>query len=121
MVAPLPPDVLADVAGVDPAVDVPLPASEPLEPEPVGALDPLALSVPPAAAVSDVAGLAVDDEAFDRLASRASFLAHPEPLNTMAGAERARFRDPPQRSQTVGPGAEMPWMTSTTWPHDPQT
>lgn len=64
------------------------------------------------------AGLAAD---FDRLASRASFLAQPEPLNTMAGVDSARFIAPPHRSQVVGPGAEIACITSTTWPHDPQT
>ena len=59
--------------------------------------------------------------ALERLASRASFLAQPEPLNTMAGAERARFIGPPQRSHAAGPGADIPWITSTTWPHDSQT
>jgi hypothetical protein len=57
----------------------------------------------------------------ERLASRASFLAQPDPLNTMAGADSARFIAPPQRSHAAGPGAEIAWITSTTWPHDAQT
>ncbi len=60
------------------------------------------------------------DAAFERLASRASFFAQPDPLNTIAGADRARFIGPPQRSHVAGPGAEIPWITSTTWPHDSQ-
>jgi hypothetical protein len=112
--------VLADEAGADPAVDDPPPlASEPLEV--VGALDPVVPSVPAATGVSVVVAAAVDDGALERLASRASFLAQPEPLNRIAGADRARFMVPPQRSQVVGPDAEMPWMTSTTCPHDSQT
>jgi hypothetical protein len=51
---------------------------------------------------------------FARPASRASFLAQPEPLNTMAGADRARFMAPPHRSHAEGPGAEIAWITSTT-------
>jgi len=54
------------------------------------------------------------DAARERLASRASFLAQPDPLNTMAGVDRARFIDPPHRSQAAGPGADIPWITSTT-------
>ena len=54
------------------------------------------------------------EAARERLASRASFLAQPDPLNTMAGVDRARFIDPPHRSQAAGPGADIPWITSTT-------
>jgi hypothetical protein len=87
-----------------PAVEVSPPvASEPVDPVDVASDD------------------AVVDAAFGRLASRASFLAQPEPLNTMAGADRARFMVPPQRSHAAGPGADIPWITSTVWPHDSQT
>lgn len=132
-VAPLPPDVLVDVAGVDPAFEDPL--TPPSEPEDgVGALGAAVPPVPvapaavapapsesPDAAVSVPVPPAAGVDAFDRRASRASFLAQPEPLNTIAGADRARFMDPPQTSQADGPGAEIPWMTSTTCPHDSQT
>jgi hypothetical protein len=79
----------------------------------------LAAGPVPSVAVASVP-LAVE-LALERLASRASFLAQPDPLNTMAGAERARFIGPPHRSHAAGPAAEMPWITSTTWPHDSQT
>jgi hypothetical protein len=70
-------------------------------------------------AVSGFVPSAVGDvDTLERLASRASFLAQPEPLNTMAGTESARFMVPPHRSQVVGPAAAIEWITSTTWPHD---
>jgi hypothetical protein len=59
--------------------------------------------------------------AFERLASRASFLAQPDPLNTMEGTDSARRIRPPQMVQVVGPDAEMEWSTSTWLPHDSQT
>ncbi|MFN8519998.1 MAG: hypothetical protein U0667_11560 [Chloroflexota bacterium] len=120
---PLPPvdadDVLVDplVGLVDPddgglvvgaAGAASVPAADPSPVEPV--------SLPAAGAAAGAAG---DD--LERLASRASFLAQPEPLNTMAGAERARFIGPPHRSQVAGPLAEIGWITSTTWPHVSQT
>jgi len=49
-------------------------------------------------------------------ASRASFLAHPLPLKTIAGVESSLRIGPPQRSQAVGPESWIPWMTSTRWP-----
>jgi hypothetical protein len=48
---------------------------------------------------------------------RASFLAHPLPLNTIAGAETSLRSVPPQASHVVGPGVWIPWMTSTRRPH----
>jgi hypothetical protein len=94
-------------------------------------VEPLAASVAPEAAgfslvvPSELAGAdaapslgaaaaPLVEAARERLASRASFLAQPDPLNTMAGVDRARFIDPPHRSQAAGPGADIPWITSTT-------
>jgi hypothetical protein len=99
-----------------------VPPSEPLD---AAAFSPPPVSEPfdPVDGASLVAAsvvLAVE-AAFERLASRASFLAQPDPLNTIAGAERARFMGPPHRSHAAGPGADIPWMTSTVWPHDSQT
>jgi len=53
----------------------------------------------------------LDDESLDPpaldfaagLASRASFLAQPLPLKTMAGVESSLRMGPPQRSHAVGP------------------
>jgi hypothetical protein len=95
------------------ATGAPVSAADPSAP-PVAAAD----ASPPLVAPSDTVAAVT---ALERLASRASFLAQPEPLNTMAGADRARFREPSQRWQVVGPGAEIPWITSTTWPHDSHT
>jgi hypothetical protein len=85
---------------------------------------PLAPSVDPDAAVATSGVPAVSPPLTvadrERLASRASFLAQPDPLNTMAGADSARFIGPPHRSQAAGPNADIPWITSTTWPHDSQ-
>jgi hypothetical protein len=47
---------------------------------------------------------------------RASFLAHPLPLNTIAGADMTFRSCPPHASQVVGPGEWIPWMTSTRRP-----
>jgi hypothetical protein len=97
-------------------LSVPLDAaafSAPVPSEPVDPVDGVSLVV--------VAEDVVEGAAFERLASRASFLAQPDPLNTIAGAERARFMVPPHRSHAAGPGADIPWMTSTVWPHDSQT
>ena len=109
--------MVADVAGADPVVEDPLaPASEP--DDVAGVPEPWAVSLLPEPPVGPASGFvpsAVGDvDALERLASRASFLAQPEPLNTMAGVDSARFSTPPQRSHVVGPGAEMPWMTSST-------
>jgi hypothetical protein len=99
-----------------------VPLSVPLD---AAAFSPPVLSalVDPAEGVSlvVVSDDVLEDAAFERLASRASFLAQPDPLNTIAGAERARFMVPPHRSHAAGPGADIPWMTSTVWPHDSQT
>jgi hypothetical protein len=50
---------------------------------------------------------------------RRSTFAQPEPLNTIAGGERAFFIDPsaPQFGQNLGPASLIPWITSVTWPH----
>lgn len=58
---------------------------------------------------------------FARTLSRKSFLAHPEPLNTMAGAVSALRIDPPQTAHAAGPLAEIEWITSTLVPHASQT
>jgi hypothetical protein len=76
------------------------------------AVSPAALVDSPAAFGGDVAG-------FDVV--RASFFAHPEPLNTTAAAETALRNWPPQTVHVVGPGALTPWITSTMWPQLRQT
>jgi len=55
---------------------------------------------------------AVDEERDER----ASFLAHPEPLKTIAGEDMSLRVGPPQRSQRSGPDALTPCITSRTWP-----
>ncbi len=116
--APLPPVAFGDVVeGVELVpLSVPLDAaafSPPAVSEPVDPVDGVSL-----VAASDAFAV---DAVFERLASRASFLAQPDPLNTMAGADRARFMGPPQRSHAAGPGADIPWITSTVCPHDSHT
>jgi hypothetical protein len=123
---PLPPDVPVDGAVAEAAVglsDVLGPVGDVAGagfPElPVSAgpdAGSVAVEAPPVAAAGPSPPAAAG--AFGRLASRASFLAQPEPLNTMAGTESARFMVPPHRSQVVGPAAAIEWITSTTWPHD---
>jgi hypothetical protein len=54
-------------------------------------------------------------------AVRASTLAHPDPLKTMAGDEIALRSVPPQTSHVVGRGDSMPWNTSTRRAHASQT
>jgi hypothetical protein len=112
----------------DVPVDVPLGVAEPgdggLAVDAAGVAS-LAAAVPspvePASLLTAGAAPGAAGVDLERLASRASFLAQPEPLNTMAGAERARFIGPPHRSQVAGPLAEIGWITSTTWPHVSQT
>ena len=53
--------------------------------------------------------------------SRWSFLAQPEPLNTMAGVETILRIGDPQRSQLLGPSAVNECMISTGWPHTVHT
>jgi len=52
-----------------------------------------------------------------------SFLAQPEPLNTTDGALKPFVIRPsaPHDGQKRGPSAWIPWMTSRTCPHAPQT
>lgn len=52
---------------------------------------------------------------------RASFFAHPLPLNTTAGAETPFLSGPPQTVQVVGPGELIAWITSTRCPPVVQT
>jgi len=47
-----------------------------------------------------------------------SFLAQPEPLNTIAGADIAFRTGAPQTGQLVGPAAWTPWITSVTCPFE---
>lgn len=100
----------------------------PLSPE---VLDSVAFDsdglAPEAAAVSELplSELPVGDEsaasAFFVAELRASRLAHPLPLNRMAGVETCFFNCPPQTSHVVGRGAWMPCITSMLRPHCVQT
>jgi len=115
----LPPGVVvvdAAVEGRSPTGVAFVDSDAPAGPAPSVTFDAPDASPVGAVVVASAAGLVLA-----RPASRASFLAQPDPLNTMAGADRARFMAPPHRSQTDGPGAEIAWMTSTTCPQDPQT
>jgi len=125
---PLPPDVPADAATeppdvVGPVVVVAGPPSPDAADAAEAAAGSLAVGASPPDGESPAEGASPPVEAgvFERLASRASFLAQPDPLNTMAGTESARFIAPPHRSQVVGPGAAIECITSTTWPHDSHT
>lgn len=77
--------------------------------------DAVAASVP----VPDAASPVLGDLA--RWLSRKSFLAHPDPLNTMAGAVSALRIDPPHTAHAAGPLAEIEWITSTLVPQASQT
>jgi hypothetical protein len=79
---------------------------------------PAAVS-PAMALVDSPAACDVDVTGFDVV--RASFFAHPEPLNTTAATETALRNWPPQTVHVVGPGALTPWITSTIWPQLRQT
>ena len=58
--------------------------------------------------------LPVDDD-------RRSFLAHPEPLNTMVGGAKAfRIGPEPHSGHESGAGSLTPWMTSKRRPHAAQ-
>jgi hypothetical protein len=109
---------LAGVAGV--GVDEAAGAVEVGAVAGAGAVEPpsgcaVAPSVPVAAGASPVLG------DFARWLSRKSFLAQPEPLNTMAGAVSALRIDPPHTAQAAGPLAEIECITSTLVPQASQT
>lgn len=96
-------------AGIDGVVSVDVPES------PVLLLEP---AVSPAPAPVVAAGVfALAEEA----AERASFLAQPEPLNTIEGVDIALRRTPPQTRQVSGRGLWMPWTTSNARPHEVHT
>jgi hypothetical protein len=73
---------------------------DPPEDPPVDSFEPALASAAGFSLVESVesAGFAGADDA------RASFLAQPLPLNTIAGAERTFRSWPPHASQVVGPG-----------------
>jgi hypothetical protein len=52
---------------------------------------------------------------------RASTFAQPDPLKTMDGIDNALRIVPPHSTHVSGPGASMPWTTSTRRPHARQT
>jgi hypothetical protein len=56
----------------------------------------------------------------DGLELARSFLAQPEPLKTMAGAETALRTGPPHALHVVGPSSCTPWITSTRVPQTVQ-
>jgi hypothetical protein len=95
------------------AVELPAPSDAP-EAAGFSVPDPSVAPAAPAPSAAGVSAPLVVELTLERLESRASFLAQPDPLNTMAGAERARFIGPPQRSHAAGPGADIPCITSTT-------
>jgi hypothetical protein len=116
-----PPDDVAvdppDDVVVDPPDDV---VDPPDPPAPADSPEP-----PEAGDVADPAAAGPDDELVDEvfcellawLAACASFFAQPDPLNTMAGVDSSFRIWPPQTSQTVGPCACTPCVTSTVLPH----
>jgi hypothetical protein len=57
------------------------------------------------------------DATLERLASRASFFAQPDPLKTIAGEASSLRIEPWQRGQLEGPLSWTPWITSTMCPH----
>ncbi len=104
--------VAAGRAGADPA------ASDVAAAGSVAAVPP---SAPPAAGVPPPAPSFEAALVLLRVLSRKSFLAHPEPLNTIAGAVSALRIDPPHTAHAAGPVPEMGWITSTFVPQASQT
>jgi hypothetical protein len=100
-----PPVELEDESLPAVAVDPPDPSVEPVDPEPALAS--------PADPVLD-ALVALDAR---------SFFAQPMPLKCTAGVLKPLCSVPsaPQAGQKRGPSALMPWITSVTRPHAPQT
>lgn len=74
--------------------------------------------VPVPAAAAAVAALALLEAC---TLSRWSFLAHPEPLNTIAGVDSALRMAPPHWVHTVGPAAVNECMTSMGCPQTVHT
>jgi hypothetical protein len=91
----------------------PDPESDP-EPEPGDVSVDFEPASPPSEAIVDE--LPSPDR--DRLAAELrSFLAQPEPLNTIVGGAKAfRTGDSPQIGQTPGPTSFTPWITSNRCP-----
>jgi len=48
---------------------------------------------------------------------RPSFVAQPEPLNTIVGVETSFRIEPPHTAHVEGPWLWTPWRTSTVWSH----
>jgi hypothetical protein len=85
------------------------------------ALSEAALSVPdlvdwPSLAVLGFASLSVADLSLAAGLLERSFLAQPDPLNTIAGVESILRMSAPQRSHWLGPESWTPCITSTMWP-----
>jgi hypothetical protein len=88
--------------------------------------DELSLAADEVAPASDPVPGFVSDESVDAPdleaeVPRASFLAQPEPLKTIAGADSTLRRGPPHASQAEGPGVWIPWTTSTRRPQEPHS
>jgi hypothetical protein len=92
---------------------------------------PLDVAVEPPVVVPDVSPFA--DSVVDPAVSAAgfdapfevderSFLAHPEPLKTIAGGAKALRIVPsvPQAGQNCGAGSLTPWRMSVRWPQEEQ-
>jgi hypothetical protein len=97
---------------VDVEAEEPLSSLEDLSPDPAAALFS-ALSL--ALALSSDAFLAPPE------LDRRSFLAQPEPLNTIVGGANAlRIGPEPHKGHASGAGSLTPWMTSKRRPHAAQ-
>ena len=101
-----------DDAELDVEPDAPDPDSglDPEEPDPEPSVDALseALELAPFLSVPSAV-----DFLLPAAAERRSFLAQPEPLNTMAGGANALRTGPePHSGQVLGDGSWTPWMTS---------
>jgi hypothetical protein len=92
-------------------------AGEVVEPAAPSAVDPVGADLGSVFdSVFDSVFVAVRAELLLRALSRASFLAQPDPLKWMVGAERSLRIGPPQCSQLAGPWPWTPCITSTSRP-----
>jgi hypothetical protein len=118
----------------EPPPDEPLPDEPPSDEPPSDEPLPELLLPEPPLASPPVVGAGVDDPpsasaalwldalpAVDppRLAL-ASFFAHPDPLNTIAGVDMSLRMEPPQTSHAFGPDPLTPCTTSMVRPQDSQ-